>query len=184
MKTSGVLPRLWPTAAWNRRSPQRHAALNSGRCCFLREFMAVGKQNGERRERQFNLDWVAEDSRVARDVGVCVRANCQCEGKRQMHKLISFDLAIVALILGLPSKAQEQGITRPQLFLRETIQGMPKGETQRYAPSRRASSRATRRCSIRTVARCLSKSFAKITSRARAAFIISERLSNLPACRT
>jgi quercetin dioxygenase-like cupin family protein len=32
--------------------------------------------------------------------------------------------------MSLPSMAQEQGTTRPQLLLRETIQGMPKGETQ------------------------------------------------------
>jgi quercetin dioxygenase-like cupin family protein len=47
-----------------------------------------------------------------------------------MRKSISFSLAFVVLIMSLPSMAQEPGTTRPQLLLRETIQGMPKGETQ------------------------------------------------------
>ena len=47
-----------------------------------------------------------------------------------MRKSISFSLAFVVLIMSLPSMAQEQGTTRPQLLLRETIQGMPKGERQ------------------------------------------------------
>jgi len=47
-----------------------------------------------------------------------------------MRKSISFSLAFVVLIMSLPSMAQEPGTTRPQLLLRETIQGMPKGEMQ------------------------------------------------------
>ncbi len=47
-----------------------------------------------------------------------------------MRKSISFSLALVALVISLPSMAQEQGTRRAQLLLRETVQGMPKGETQ------------------------------------------------------
>ena len=47
-----------------------------------------------------------------------------------MRKSISFGLALVALVISLPSMAQEQGTPRPQLLLRETVDGMPKGETQ------------------------------------------------------
>lgn len=47
-----------------------------------------------------------------------------------MSKSISFGVAFVVLVASLPSIAQEQGIARPQLLLREVVQGMPKGEKQ------------------------------------------------------
>jgi quercetin dioxygenase-like cupin family protein len=47
-----------------------------------------------------------------------------------MRKSISFSLALVTWIMSVPSMAQEPGTTRPQLLLRETIQGMPTGATQ------------------------------------------------------
>ena len=47
-----------------------------------------------------------------------------------MRKLMGFSLAFVALVTGLPSIAQEQGTARPNLLLREIVQGMPKGERQ------------------------------------------------------
>ena len=47
-----------------------------------------------------------------------------------MRKLMGFSLAFVALVTGLPSIAQEQGTARPNLLLREIVQGMPKGEKQ------------------------------------------------------
>ena len=47
-----------------------------------------------------------------------------------MNKWMSVILAFVVLIISLPSMAQEQGVTRPQLLLREIVQGMPKGEKQ------------------------------------------------------
>ncbi len=47
-----------------------------------------------------------------------------------MRKSISFSLALVALVISVPSMAQGQGTARPQLLLREIAQGMPKGERQ------------------------------------------------------
>jgi quercetin dioxygenase-like cupin family protein len=47
-----------------------------------------------------------------------------------MNKSMSFGLAFVVLIMSLPSIAQEQGTAKPQLLLREIVQGMPKGERQ------------------------------------------------------
>ena len=47
-----------------------------------------------------------------------------------MCKSISFSLALVALVISLPSMAQEQGTARPQLLLREIVQGLPTGERQ------------------------------------------------------
>ncbi len=47
-----------------------------------------------------------------------------------MPKSIGFSLALVALLVSSPSRAQEPGMTRPQLILREIVQGMPKGDKQ------------------------------------------------------
>lgn len=47
-----------------------------------------------------------------------------------MNKSMSFGLVFVLLVISLPSIAQEQGTARPQLLLREIVQGMPKGEKQ------------------------------------------------------
>jgi quercetin dioxygenase-like cupin family protein len=43
---------------------------------------------------------------------------------------MGFSLALVALVIGVTSMAQEPGTARPQLLLREIVQGMPKGERQ------------------------------------------------------
>ena len=48
-----------------------------------------------------------------------------------MNKSMSFSLAFLALVIGLPSMAQEQRTAKPPPpLLREIIQGMPKGERQ------------------------------------------------------
>ena len=47
-----------------------------------------------------------------------------------MHKSIGFCLALVALIVSSSSTAQEPELARPQLLLREIVQGMPKGDKQ------------------------------------------------------
>jgi len=47
-----------------------------------------------------------------------------------MPKSIGFSLALVALLVSSPSRAQEPGMTRPQLLLREIVHGMPKGDKQ------------------------------------------------------
>jgi quercetin dioxygenase-like cupin family protein len=47
-----------------------------------------------------------------------------------VRKSISFSLALVTLVMSLPSMAQEQGTARPQLVLREIAQGMPTSERQ------------------------------------------------------
>jgi quercetin dioxygenase-like cupin family protein len=47
-----------------------------------------------------------------------------------MRRSIGFCLALVALLVSSPSRAQEPGMTRPQLLLREIVHGMPKGERQ------------------------------------------------------
>ena len=47
-----------------------------------------------------------------------------------MRKSIGFSLALVALLVSSPSRAQEPGMTRPQLLLREIVHGMPKGDKQ------------------------------------------------------
>src|SRR3989304_4510677 len=52
------------------------------------------------------------------------------KGERQTRNSIGFSLAVVALVMSVPSIAQEQGTARPQLLLRELVQGMPKGEKQ------------------------------------------------------
>lgn len=46
-----------------------------------------------------------------------------------MRKLVLFSLAS-ALILGSTVMAQEHGVTKPDLVLRETVTGMPRGEKQ------------------------------------------------------
>ena len=47
-----------------------------------------------------------------------------------MRNSMGFSLAVVALVMSVPSMAQEQSTARPQLLLRELVQGMPKGERQ------------------------------------------------------
>ena len=47
-----------------------------------------------------------------------------------MNKLVSFSLAFLALVISLPSMAQDPGVAKPDLLLREIVQGMPKGERQ------------------------------------------------------
>jgi len=48
----------------------------------------------------------------------------------EMRKSIGFSLALAALLVSSPSRAQEPGMTRPQLLLREMVHGMPKGGKQ------------------------------------------------------
>ena len=45
-----------------------------------------------------------------------------------MNKSIVFGFALV--IFGLSSMVQAQGFAKPQLLLKEVVQGMPKGERQ------------------------------------------------------
>jgi len=47
-----------------------------------------------------------------------------------MCKSIGFSLALVALVISLPSMAQDLGVAKPDLLVREIVQGMPKGERQ------------------------------------------------------
>ena len=47
-----------------------------------------------------------------------------------MNKLVTFSLAFLALVISLPSMAQDRGVAKPDLLLREIVQGMPKGERQ------------------------------------------------------
>jgi quercetin dioxygenase-like cupin family protein len=47
-----------------------------------------------------------------------------------VRQSISLSLALVALVMSVPSMAQEQGIARPQVLLREIVQGMPTSERQ------------------------------------------------------
>ena len=47
-----------------------------------------------------------------------------------MNKLLSFSLAFLALVISLPSMAQDRGVAKPDLLVREIVQGMPKGERQ------------------------------------------------------
>ena len=47
-----------------------------------------------------------------------------------MIKSMSLSLAFAFCIIASPSMAHEQGTARPQLLLREIVQGMPKGEMQ------------------------------------------------------
>ena len=47
-----------------------------------------------------------------------------------MRQSFSLSLALVALVMSVPSMAQEQGTARPQVLLREIVHGMPTGERQ------------------------------------------------------
>ncbi len=47
-----------------------------------------------------------------------------------MRKSMGFGLALVALVISVPAVAQERGLARPDLLLREIVRGMPKGERQ------------------------------------------------------
>ena len=47
-----------------------------------------------------------------------------------MNESRSFCLAFAVLLISLTALAQEQGVVKPQLLLREIVQGMPKGEKQ------------------------------------------------------
>jgi len=44
--------------------------------------------------------------------------------------LLSLGLALSVLVTGAPTEAQDAGPARPQLLLREIVQGMPRGERQ------------------------------------------------------
>lgn len=48
----------------------------------------------------------------------------------EMRKSTGFSLALAALLVSSPSRAQEPGMTGPQLLLREIVHGMPKGDRQ------------------------------------------------------
>jgi quercetin dioxygenase-like cupin family protein len=47
-----------------------------------------------------------------------------------MNKWKGFCLVFAVLLVSLIAMAQEQGVIKPQLLLREIVQGMPKGERQ------------------------------------------------------
>ena len=47
-----------------------------------------------------------------------------------MNKWRSFCVAFAVLLICLTAMAQEQGVVKPQVLLREIVQGMPKGEKQ------------------------------------------------------
>lgn len=47
-----------------------------------------------------------------------------------MNKWRGFCLAFAVLLVSLMAMAQQQGVVKPQLLLREVVQGMPKGERQ------------------------------------------------------
>jgi quercetin dioxygenase-like cupin family protein len=49
---------------------------------------------------------------------------------RKMRKSIGFSLAFVIVVISLPSMAQDRGVAKPDLLVREIVQGMPKGERQ------------------------------------------------------
>ena len=50
--------------------------------------------------------------------------------KRVMNKWSSFCLACAVLLVSLFANAQEQGVVRPQIVVREIVQGMPRREKQ------------------------------------------------------
>src|SRR5439155_15477006 len=59
------------------------------------------------------------------------RIRCYCAKRKiQMNGWRSFCLAFAVLLISLTALAQEQGVVKPQLLLREIVQGMPKGEKQ------------------------------------------------------
>jgi quercetin dioxygenase-like cupin family protein len=47
-----------------------------------------------------------------------------------MGSAIGSSLAFITLVMAVPSLAQAQGTARPELLLREVVQGMPRGEKQ------------------------------------------------------
>jgi quercetin dioxygenase-like cupin family protein len=47
-----------------------------------------------------------------------------------MHKLIGFGCALMVLAVGAPAMAQERGLAKPDLLLRQIVEGMPRGERQ------------------------------------------------------
>ena len=47
-----------------------------------------------------------------------------------MNRLRSFCLTTAALLVGVTASAQEQGIVRPQILMREVVQGMPRSDKQ------------------------------------------------------
>ena len=47
-----------------------------------------------------------------------------------MNQWRGFCLVCAVLLVGLIAMAQERGVVKPQLLLREIVQGMPKGERQ------------------------------------------------------
>ena len=47
-----------------------------------------------------------------------------------MNKWMSFSLTFAVLLISLTAIAQERGVVKPQLLLRESVKGMPKGERQ------------------------------------------------------
>ena len=47
-----------------------------------------------------------------------------------MNQWMTFSLAFAVLLIGSLATAQEQGVIKPQLLLKEIVQGMPKGERQ------------------------------------------------------
>jgi quercetin dioxygenase-like cupin family protein len=48
----------------------------------------------------------------------------------QINRWRIFCLELAVLLVGSVAMAQEQGVIKPQLLLREIVQGMPKGEKQ------------------------------------------------------
>ena len=55
----------------------------------------------------------------------------QCKGEYKVRTSMSIGLALVAVVISLPSSAQEQSSAKPPPpILREIVQGMPKGEKQ------------------------------------------------------
>jgi len=47
-----------------------------------------------------------------------------------MRQSIGLGFAFAALIMGLPTAAQEPGVAKPNLLLKHVVDGMPTGETQ------------------------------------------------------
>ena len=47
-----------------------------------------------------------------------------------MNRSMGFSLAFLVLVLSVPSMAQDRGVAKPDLLVREIVQGMPKGERQ------------------------------------------------------
>lgn len=47
-----------------------------------------------------------------------------------MHFLVRLAPAVVALTLSLPAAAQQPGLARPNVLVREILEGMPKGDKQ------------------------------------------------------